>query len=184
MIHQHGQLHEYHRYSLTVVQSQKKSNCKPAEKITKSDHGEYEYWNQIKQEADSVPLSDIFRTDFQEGTNLGKRPPTTVYTVISLRQAYIAFWIFYVVYGLVIFLIKLCVNKEFKKAPKAEKVQHIIEVLNIPETYGDWDTNLDLDVNGHKKKWKSILIETIIMSLMQVVSNLIMLVPFFITGKK
>ena len=75
-------------------------------------------------------------------------------------------------------------SKDFKLASKTEKLQHIIEVLNIPETYGDWDTDLDQDVSGHKEKWKSILIETIIMSLIQVASNLAMLVPFWITGKK
>ena len=52
----------------------------------------------------------------------------------------------------------------------------------MPECYGDWDTDLDLDVNGHKKKWTTILIEMIIMCFTQTVSNIMMLIPFWITG--
>ena len=57
-----------------------------------------------------------------------------------------------------------------------------METLNSPESFGDWDTNNDLDVEGHMKKWNEILFEMIIMVVMQMISNIILLVPFFVTG--
>ena len=44
-------------------------------------------------------------------------------------------------------------------------MSHIFEVLNNPESFGDWDNDLDLDVDGHKKKWTKILIEMIVIVL-------------------
>ena len=57
-----------------------------------------------------------------------------------------------------------------------------METLNSPESFGDWDTNNDLDVEGHRKKWNEILFEMIIMVVMQMISNIILLLPFFVTG--
>ena len=74
-------------------------------------------------------------------------------------------------------------NNDFKKSPMGEKIQHILMTLHCPEAYGDWDTDHDLDVAGHLKKWKSILTESLVMILMQCLSNLILLVPLFVTGK-
>ena len=90
----------------------------------------------------------------------------------------------FLIYGIVVTLVKYCINDEFKSVPKVEKLQHIIEALNNPEAFQDWDSNLDLDVNGHLRKWSKIMIEMVVMCLLQVVSNLVMLVPFWIAGKK
>ena len=65
---------------------------------------------------------------------------------------------------------------------KGEKLQHILEAINMPEAFGDWDTDNDLDVKGHYKKWKQILAEMMIMVSLQLVSNMALLIPFFITG--
>ena len=79
-------------------------------------------------------------------------------------------------------LIKCCINEEFEKASLWEKLQHILESMNLPEAYGDWDTNNELDVDGHFQKWWMVLVEMYLMVLLQLVSNLTLLVPFFITG--
>ena len=52
----------------------------------------------------------------------------------------------------------------------------------MPEAFGDWDTDNDIDVEGHYKKWKKILAEMMIMVLLQLVSNMALLIPLFITG--
>ena len=90
---------------------------------------------------------------------------------------------YYLVYGLIITLIKCRISTNFNSASISEKFQHIVEAINLPEAYGDWDTDLGLDLDGHVMKWKSVLKEMLIMVLMQCISNLSMLVPFFITGK-
>ena len=86
------------------------------------------------------------------------------------------------VYALIIIFIKYCISSNFKTASISEKFQHIVEAINMPEAYGDWDTDLGLDLDGHLKKWKSVLKEMLIMVLMQCISNMSMLVPFFFMG--
>ena len=76
-------------------------------------------------------------------------------------------------------------SKAFKTSISSggEKFQHIVETLNMPESFGDWDDDHDLDVLGHHNKWAEILNEMLIMVFMQLISNLILLVPFLVTGK-
>ena len=104
-------------------------------------------------------------------------PPATLYTGISLGFAFVIFCImYYLVYALIITLIKYNISSNFKTASISEKLQHIVEAINMPEAYGDWDTDLGLDLDGHLKKWKSVLKEMLIMVLMQCISNMSMLV--------
>ena len=87
-------------------------------------------------------------------------------------------------YAVIISIFKYFVSPDFRAASTSEKLQHIIEALNNPDAFVDWDSNLELNVNGHLRMWSKVLIEMIIMSLMQMVTNMIMLVPFWITGNK
>ena len=57
------------------------------------------------------------------------------------------------------------------------------ESMTMPESYSDWDADPDLDVAGHLAKWHEVFAEMFIMVLMQLISNLIMLIPFFVLGK-
>ena len=59
-----------------------------------------------------------------------------------------------------------------------------IETLNIPEAFSDWDTDHTLDLEGHRKKWRDILKEMVIMVLLQFVTNMLFMVPFLVTGKE
>ena len=151
-------------------------------KFNGSIDGHYHYWNEMQKEYQSIHISQIFRSDYLESEQ-PKPPSTTEYTLINLGVAYILFWVVYLAYAIVTTSIKYSINNDFKSAPLVEKIQHIIEVLNIPEAFQDWDSILYLDVNGHMRKWSKILIEMMVMSLLQVVSNLVMLIPFLITGK-
>ena len=60
----------------------------------------------------------------------------------------------------------------------------IVEAINIPDPFGDWDTDPNLDVQGHQEKWNTILLEMRIMVLSQLISNMIFIIPFWITGKR
>ena len=147
----------------------------------------FHYWDSTTDQFQSVKVADIFQSTYScsEGKSpqFLEVPPTTLYTVISFGQAYGLFLGFYVIYGLILTWIKNCMNNDFKMSPKGEKIQHILMTLHCPEAFGDWDSDHDLDVAGHLKKWKSILKESLVMILMQCLSNLILLVPLFVTGK-
>ena len=150
------------------------------EQIRNTNDGLYHYWNPSNGLFEFSHISEIFRSNYKD--DIPEPPPSTIYTIISLWEAYLIFWISYIIYGLLLIPIKCFINKDFRLASKTEKLYHIIEVLNIPEAFGDWDTNLELDVKDHKKKWTNSLIEMMLMSVFQVLSNLLMLTPFLLTG--
>ena len=90
----------------------------------------------------------------------------------------------YILYGLLLLAIKNCLNKRFYQASKIEKIQHVVEALNLPEAYNDWDADNSLSIEEHKKLWKEILVEMILMVGLQYLTNLMLLVPLFVTGTK
>ena len=59
-------------------------------------------------------------------------PPTTLYTAIRLQTAFILFWVGYLSYGILLTALKYCINNNFKSAPRSQKLQHVVEALNIP----------------------------------------------------
>ena len=127
----------------------------------------------------------MFRSDY--GSTKQDRinplsPSSELYTIIGLKVAYALFWIFYISYGLLLTLLKQFISKDFKAASHGKRIQHIIELLNMPEAYSDWDTDSSLDVAGHIAKWKKVLVEMIIMVLMQTITNIVLLLPFLVTG--
>ena len=141
----------------------------------------YHYWNPIEDEFQSVNITKLFRSEYPNG-EYPVPPPTTMYTLIKLRTAFVLFWIGLLFYALLLTLIKCCINDDFRSASVWAKLQHIIEALNMPECYGDWDTDRNLDLDGHLKKWRQVLQEMLIMVLLQFVTNMCLLLPFFITG--
>ena len=67
-------------------------------------------------------------------------------------------------------------------ATLGKKLQHIIEAVNMPEAFGDWDGDNSLNIEGHKKMWNNILAEMMIMVGFQFFTNMILITPFIITG--
>ena len=126
-------------------------------------------------------MAHLFRSNY---TNIKapQPPPTTVYTIIKLRTVFILFWTGYLLYGIHLTLIKNCINKAFKMATLGKKLQHIIEAVNMPEAFGDWDGDNSLNIEGHKKMWNNILAEMMIMVGFQFLTNMILITPFIITG--
>ena len=151
--------------------------------INETSDQKFHYWIPEKDEFKSIPVSQLFRSTYPENSNKKAEPPsTTVYTVISLGEAFGIFWAFYLVYGLFLTLLKYCISKDFQKGSHGKRIQHIVELLNIPEAFRDWDTDHTLDVDGHIARWKKVLIEMITMAIMQTISNIILLIPFLVTG--
>ena len=143
--------------------------------------GLYHYWNPRTNEFQNVTIATLFRSDYTN-VKAPRPPPITVYTLIKLRTVFISFWIGYLLYGIHLTLIKNCINKAFKMATLGKKLQHIIEAVNMPEAFGDWDGDNSLNIEGHKKMWNNILAEMMMMVGFQFLTNMILITPFIITG--
>ena len=136
----------------------------------------YQYWNPIEEEFQSVNISQLFR--FQNTP-----PSSKLYTLIGLGDAFFIFLAMLMTYSIVLGMLKYFINKDFRMASFAAKMQHIIEAINMPEMYSsDWDTDHELEEKEHLQNWWRVLREIIIMIAIQLISNLIMLVPFFVTA--
>ena len=95
----------------------------------------------------------------------------------------------------------------FRNARWQTKFLHLLESINVPDTFRDWDEEEEVE-RGTKKNddnmekvgktveteilktpeeyrtcWRSVLIETVGMVGLQMLSNLLFLVPIFVTGK-
>ena len=143
--------------------------------------GLYHYWNPRTNEFKNVTIDTLFRSNYTTIT-APRPPPTTLYTIIKLRTVFILFWTGYLLYGIHLTLIKNCINKAFKMASLGKKLQHIIEAVNMPEAFGDWDGDNSLNIEGHKKMWNNILAEMMMMVGFQFLTNMILITPFIITG--
>ena len=155
--------------------------------LNETDDQSFHYWNDVEQKFQSVPISQLYRSEYLNKTNQKKLfypapPSTNLYTLISLGNAFAIFLGFYIIYGLGLTLFKHHMNDNFSKASHGKRFQHIIETLNVSEAFGDYDDDPTLDVIGHRQKWKKILHEMLIMTMLQFLSNLIMIVPLIITG--
>ena len=137
---------------------------------------EYQYWNPKEEVFQSVNISQLFR--FQNTP-----PSSKIYTVIGLVDSYLIFLVMFLAYSIIIGLVKHFINKDFRMASFGAKLQHIVEAINMPETFSsDWDTDHVIDEKGHLQNWWRVLKEMALMIFMQLISNLMMLVPFFVTG--
>ena len=137
---------------------------------------EYQYWNPKEEAFQSVNISQLFR--FQNAP-----PSSKLYTVIGLGDAFLIFWAMFLVYSIILGMLKHFINKDFRMASFGARLQHIVEATNMPETYSsDWDTDHELDEKGHLQKWWKVLREMALMIFMQLISNLMMLIPFFVTA--
>ena len=149
--------------------------------INETEEKHYHYWNEFESEFQSVEISKLFRSHYTDPIN--PMPPSiTKYTGIPLQTAFFIFLAMYAFYAFILSIIKYWLNEDFQSASFGNILQHIIESLNFPEAYCDWDSDNDLDLNGHYKKWKAVLFEMFLMVLLQLMTNIGLLVPIWITG--
>ena len=88
----------------------------------------------------------------------------------------------YLLYGVLLLAIKSYINKGFYEASKIDKLVHVTGSLNLPEAYGDWDDDNNLSITEHGQRWKAILSEMLLMTALQYITNLMLLMPLFVTG--
>ena len=103
------------------------------------------------------------------GTHLSSS--TQTYTDMTFSALLAIFLTYYLFYGLLLTLFKHFRSTGFKSLSHGERCKEVVKLLFIPEVNEDCMS----------KKWKT---DTLLLVVIQVISNLIMLVPFFVTGKK
>ena len=145
---------------------------------------DFHYLSAITGQHQTIPVSELFRSNNPtDGTP--SSPPITLYTYITLKTAYILFGAFFIVYALLLLLIKTKISDRFARSSWGEKLQHLIDVINVPDPFRDWDSEENLEIRIHANPaelWKSTLIETFVMIGLQLLTNLLLLTPFWIAG--
>ena len=145
---------------------------------------DFHYLSAITGQHQTIPVSELFRSNNPtDGTP--SPPPITIYTYITLKTAYILFGAFFIVYALLLLLIKTKISDRFARSSWGEKLQHLIDVINVPDPFRDWDSEENLEIRIHANPaelWKSTLIETFVMIGLQLLTNMLLLTPFFIAG--
>ena len=111
----------------------------------------------------------------------------TDYTMVTLKTASYVFIGVLLLHGIAIFILKIVVSKHFKKTSWSNKIAHVAESLHVPDAYKDFDVGLkneERTPEGYKRAHKSVQQETFWMTLLQMCSNLLLLVPLLVTGGK
>ena len=122
----------------------------------------FHHWNSTEAKFD-------FNNNETNGSNLSAS--TQAYNAVTLGQLLPLFMTHFLFYGLLLALIKYFISQNFKSLNYKEKLKQVLKLMIISEVDGDC----------YKVKWK---LEMLLLSLMQIASDLILLVPFFVTGKE
>ena len=122
----------------------------------------FHYWNSTEAKFD-------FNNNETNGSNLSAS--TQAYNVVTKGQLLTLFMTHFLLYGLLLALVKYFISPDFKSSTHKEQLKQILKLFVILEVDGDC----------HTVKWK---LEMLLLSLMQIASDLILLVPLFVTGKK
>ena len=139
------------------------------------------YHNKDTDTADEVRFSDIFRSDYSDPNN-PVPPGYEAYTLVTLRSAYIGLAVILMLQCLSILAVKIKQSDKFYAAKKSGKFSHIIETLNFPDCYGDWDEG-DGSSEEHRERYKKARKEMLAMIGVQFIFNLVLLSPVFVTGQ-
>ena len=121
----------------------------------------FDYWNATEAKFD-------FNNNETNGSNLSAS--TQAYNNVTKGQLLPLFMTHFLLYGLLLALIKYFISQNFKSLNYKEKLKQVLKLMIISE----------VDGNCYTVKWK---LEMLLLSLMQIASDLILLVPFFVTGK-
>ena len=104
------------------------------------------------------------------------------YTGVSLGVGFGFFMLgLFIQTGLAL-LVKMVMNKEFKETSIGSKLQHIALIVNMPDNYGEWSSGGG-DLAQLKRRQRRHLVESCIMILLQFVSHILMVIPFWVTGE-
>ena len=74
----------------------------------------------------------------------------------------------------------------FKSAGWLTKIGHVVESLHVPDVFRDFDVDMNPEEErtpeDYRMAYNSVLKETLWMTSLQAISNILLLVPLFVTG--
>ena len=118
-----------------------------------------------------------------------REPDIANYTLVSLQAAFFIFIGLILLHGVAILILKMNVSNHFKEAGWLNKIGHVVESLHVPDVYQDFDVDgnseeMERTPEDYKVAYNSVLKETLWMTFLQMVSNLLLFVPLLVTGEK
>merc|ERR1719242_348771 len=112
----------------------------------------------------------------------------TNYTLVTLQAAFFIFLGILLLHGIAILILKMNVSSHFHSTSWLNKLGHVVESLHVPDVYKDFDVDMnpgwERTPEDYRKSYDSVLKETLWMSSLQTVSNLLLLVPLLVTAFK
>jgi hypothetical protein len=139
------------------------------------------YWDLVTGHPQSVAYSVLYRSDYTDPAH--PVPPVyTMYTGGTLGAHFGVFWVLLLLQSVAVYLVKMKLSHKFREVGWIKKIHHTIEVLNLPDSFADWD-ECEGSPGEHKERWRGVLRETVFMSMVHFFSSLMMLVPIIFTGR-
>lgn len=110
-------------------------------------------------------------------------PSYTTYTLLSLAESFMIFWLLVLLHLLAVFFVKIIGSKKFQQADKLDKFLHCMENLNIAYPFQDFDY-LSGTAEEHKDRFRKVNIEVLCTMLVNFIFHALMLIPLWYTGQK
>ena len=109
-------------------------------------------------------------------------PPYTLYTFLTLGEAFQVFLVIMVTHTLAMLITKLATSREFRTRKNLiGKLIHVIQNLSLATPYQDWDEGLHT-IPEYKKRFRRTNIEMACCLTLNIVVSLVMIGPLWYTG--
>ena len=109
-------------------------------------------------------------------------PPYTLYTFLTLGEAFQVFLVIMVAHTLAMLIIKLATSREFRTRKNLiGKLIHVIQNLSLATPYQDWDEGVH-SMPEYKRRFRRTNIEMSCCLVLNSVVSLLMTVPLWYTG--
>ena len=108
-------------------------------------------------------------------------PPFSLYTGLSLGSTFIAFLILMALQLIALTVVKINTAKKTTMKSWFNFMVHILENINIPFPYKDWDTD-NLTVAEFKQRLREVNMEMAWTYFVNFIFNILMFFPFWWTG--
>ena len=127
----------------------------------------------------NVSWTDIDRWTYANDSDVP--PHYSLYTGLPLGETFISYLVIMTLQLLVITVIKIKTVRNIKKEKYFNVLVHIVENINVPFPYKDWDTE-NLTVAEFKEKLREVNIEMVWSYAITILVNMLMFMPFWWTG--
>ena len=132
----------------------------------------------------NVVWTNIDRWDYNSTNPESNGGPNySLYTGLALGESFGVFLTITILQILTITIVKVLNIKNIKKERTFDVFTHILENLNFPFPYKDWDVENQSTVDEYKQKLQEVNIEMGLSFGFNIFFNVLMFVPFWWTGK-